>query len=1457
MKRIYALCFLIMALSHSVSSQTYCTTGLYTTGCTVGDNLDDVTLNNIVQTATGCSTNGYADYTSDTVQIQQTAQLVLSVTSGYSSQWYAIWIDNNDDGDFDDAGEHLWSASQSGPSANVVYAENIVIPMTISQGAHRMRLRCKWSGSALLATESCSSFTYGEVHDYTVYVGAPPVCPQPYYLTPGAKTDTSLSFSYTASGSSFDIEYGPAGFTQGTGTVVNDTSTSPIVSGLTPNTCYDFYVRSNCSLTGNGYSLWSGPIELCTPCVTQSLPISENFTSWPPNCFILTGGTQQWDQDANAAHADMGGAWQSNGIGYLTTAPVNLNSLARVKFKWSHNGGSSAERLALLARISGSTVWDTLWDVQGSNFDSQDGATWNAPGTYKSEMLNLDSSTYYGVNAEFRFVGWSAWSSDAWLDDLIIEQQPSCPEPTTLGVSSISDTSATLSWNSAGSNFVVQWGPVGFTVGTGNLDTANSSNHVISGLSANQSYQYYVMRNCTGQGNGNSIWTGPHMFTTLCSPFSAVVGYYENWDSYVDGDSPACWSITGSGSGYTAEVQLPSNFQTAAYSAPNYISIYNSNSSNVTFISPLLSDLDQNNSQIRMRLAKSSSFANSKLIVGTMSSPGSLSSFTPVDTIDLTTTFDEYTVAFPAITPGHSHVALRLLQSLYYYVYLDDFNFETQPTCLPAQNVSAAPGATTAAIAWAHGDPTTTGSYVAWGPSGFNPGTGSVSNSVLVTGNTYSISGLTPSTTYTVWVADSCGTGNIGPWQGPVSFTTACLAATLPYSEDFNATSLACWDPSGGTRQFAPYALSTGGNAMEGGYWGWTNGNYALLTSRPITISALAQVSFDWSHSGQYIGSYPNDQLLLLARPVSSTSWDTIVNLIGTNFSSPGAGTTTPGTFINELQYLPGSYIGTDVVFQIVGNSGYGPDVFFDNFYVEAVPSCPDPTPSSGSVSNSTADISWTSASPPQGSSVMWGPAGFYTGTGASTGTVAHNVNSAYTISGLTPNTGYDVYVRDSCGPTDLSGWAGPVTIQTLCSVYSTPYLENFDAVPLTCWTPSGSRQFSSYSMGAGYAMRGNFWSWSSGTAELTSPPVTISSAAQVSFEWSHQFSTSYPTDQLVLLVRPTTSTSWDTLASLVGQSFDSPGSQYTSPGTFIAETNSLPSSYLGQDVVFRFDGISGYGPDVFFDNFFVSGQCSAPTNVTISSNDCVTANVNWSSSGQQIASFIEYGPTGFALGQGLTVNNMGSSSTGMKIVTGLTPGTTYDFYVRDSCSGSLSNWSNSISHTTASSPLPTVSPSYTVTSLNPVTMDFISGASGQDSTGWLFTDGTGFTTATGDSVTHVFSNNGGAEVAIVYAKNECGIITDTLNFTVGLEDLSMTNFRLYPNPTMGKFDIEFEIGASSNLQFRIMNLTGNLILDNNEYHQSGRVKKSFDLRNLSAGIYLLEMKSDMGVKTTRFVIDN
>jgi hypothetical protein len=75
MKRMYALLVLLFSATLSIQAQTYCTTSLYTTGCAFGDYIDNVSLNNVNQTATGCSTGGYADYTTDTVLVQQTAQL--------------------------------------------------------------------------------------------------------------------------------------------------------------------------------------------------------------------------------------------------------------------------------------------------------------------------------------------------------------------------------------------------------------------------------------------------------------------------------------------------------------------------------------------------------------------------------------------------------------------------------------------------------------------------------------------------------------------------------------------------------------------------------------------------------------------------------------------------------------------------------------------------------------------------------------------------------------------------------------------------------------------------------------------------------------------------------------------------------------------------------------------------------------------------------------------------------------------------------------------------------------------------------------------------------------------------------------------------------------------------------------------------------------------------------------
>ncbi|MFD0992236.1 M4 family metallopeptidase [Tenacibaculum geojense] len=109
---------------------------------------------------------GYADYTSSvaTVAVGSTNQITISAgfrSSSYTEFW-AIWIDFNQDGTFDDT-EKVVSGSSS--SANNLTA-NLNVPSTATVGSTRMRVSMKYNA----AQTACESFTYGEVEDYTVTI---------------------------------------------------------------------------------------------------------------------------------------------------------------------------------------------------------------------------------------------------------------------------------------------------------------------------------------------------------------------------------------------------------------------------------------------------------------------------------------------------------------------------------------------------------------------------------------------------------------------------------------------------------------------------------------------------------------------------------------------------------------------------------------------------------------------------------------------------------------------------------------------------------------------------------------------------------------------------------------------------------------------------------------------------------------------------------------------------------------------------------------------------------------------------------------------------------------------------------------------------------------------------------------------------------------------------------------
>ena len=48
-----------------------------------------------------------------------------------------------------------------------------------------------------------------------------------------------------------------------------------------------------------------------------------------------------------------------------------------------------------------------------------------------------------------------------------------------------------------------------------------------------------------------------------------------------------------------------------------------------------------------------------------------------------------------------------------------------------------------------------------------------------------------PNTTYDYWVQADCGNGDLSPWSGPNTFTTACGTFIAPL-DDFDA-GIPCW----------------------------------------------------------------------------------------------------------------------------------------------------------------------------------------------------------------------------------------------------------------------------------------------------------------------------------------------------------------------------------------------------------------------------------------------------------------------------------------------------------------------------------------------------------------------------------------------------------------------------------------------------------------------------------------
>uniref|UniRef100_UPI0031DB56C5 GEVED domain-containing protein n=1 Tax=Fluviicola sp. TaxID=1917219 RepID=UPI0031DB56C5 len=120
-----------------------------------------------------------------------------------------------------------------------------------------------------------------------------------------------------------------------------------------------------------------------------------------------------------------------------------------------------------------------------------------------------------------------------------IAAAPTCPQPTAFTNQGATDTEIDLSWIAGGSetSWQIQYGPVGFVLGTGDSVVATTNPYTLGGLTPNSFYQVYVMAICSA--TDSSFYAGPITFNTYNQ------GLYMDWNS----NCPTAGFIDISGTG--------------------------------------------------------------------------------------------------------------------------------------------------------------------------------------------------------------------------------------------------------------------------------------------------------------------------------------------------------------------------------------------------------------------------------------------------------------------------------------------------------------------------------------------------------------------------------------------------------------------------------------------------------------------------------------------------------------------------------------------------------------------------------------------------------------------------------------------------------------------------------------------------------------------------------------------
>lgn len=897
--------------------------------------------------------------------------------------------------------------------------------------------------------------------------------------------------------------------------------TSVDVTGLTPNTQYEAYITTDCG--ADGQSVQSAALAFATPCTVFAAPFFENFdgANWVSGTgFGNTGSAIDPCWSRNTTEPDYFWGTRTGATGSGATGPSAANSGANYMFTESSNGAAGDEALLVTPLIDMSALTDPAL----SFFYNLNGATIGTlavdvdPGTgYDLDVFTIsgdqgdvwveqfvDLNAYAGQTVQIRFRGirGTSFTGDLAIDDVRVDDAPTCLTPAPVVVSNETTVGADFSWTDiSGATNGYDW-EIYLAGADPAIDTPEDSGNAPAGTTTltvatlvdGTDYDFYITSDCAA--NGTSLTVGPIAFQTLflppandnvCDAIPLTVGIIPPPDTYTT----------------FAATEEPNEPIPGCFNGGINGSVW------FTFVAPASGEVE-----VSTEILPGGTLIDTELAVYNE----------PTDCTDLTTLTADIGCSQDDGNDGLFTAAEIQLTGLTagdtYYVQVDSWGtaapgtfgiyvIDTNPPCPAPENVAFVSSTTTTAdFTWDDVVEETDGYNWFVYNTGDNPATATpvANGSVGADVTSVTVSGLPASTTLDFYVEANCGTtiGN-SALSDVVTFATQCTVFPTPFVEDFDGASWVsgtgfnnandaidnCWSRNPATGHFwgtrtgatgsggtGPSAANSPANYMFAESSAGAQGDEAFLDSPLLDLSNLnAPALFFWYHlNGADMGTLTVDV-------ITSTGVDLDI------FSISGPQQTADtDPWIEQIIDLS-AYSGQTVQirFRAIRGNGFTSDMAIDDVKVDEAPSCLKPVNltavevffdgleiSWGGVGNATAGYIWEVYNAGDD------PA---TATPVATGTFpAGSTQGVISDPAILPLTDYDVYIASDCGPVDgQSDLAGPVSFTTteLCSLPTTFTVDNVlpNSVTLN-WT--------SIPNATGY----NWAIFNAGDDPLTAPPV-------------------------------------------------------------------------------------------------------------------------------------------------------------------------------------------------------------------------------------------------------------------------------------------------------------------------------------------------------------------------------